>query len=208
MVLFIVSNVKHALTDRIAGRDLTQVESVSVHHLAPYCMFNLKTDQYHDTIYDKIKDGVSCTGKVRVDVFKCNDIFTEVKVLGVSPETNIEDIVAYLIIYGEVIGDIRRGKVKNTAIFVGNYHVKMILSESILAFVPKTEECEMWVVRHEGQDQTCLKCLGTGHMSRGCSEVSFQFGKECRLAAKAWRAKLLLAAEDEKIARNPKAAAE
>ena len=66
----------------------------------------------------------------------------------------------------------------------------------------------MWVVRHEGQDQTCFKCLGTGHMSRGCSEVPFQFGKECRLAAKAWRAKLLLAAEDERIARNPQAAAE
>ena len=67
------------------GLDLTQVESVSVHPLAPYCMFKLKTDQYHDTIYDKIKDGVRWTGKGRVDVFKCNDVFTEVKVLGVSP---------------------------------------------------------------------------------------------------------------------------
>ena len=36
------------------GLDLTQVESVSVHPLAPYCMFKLKTNQYHDTIDDKI----------------------------------------------------------------------------------------------------------------------------------------------------------
>ena len=79
------------------GVDLTQVESVSVHPLAPYCMFKLKTEQYHDIIYDKIKDGVRWTGKGRVDVFKCNDVFTEVKVLGVSPETEVEDIGAYLL---------------------------------------------------------------------------------------------------------------
>ena len=45
-------------------------------------------------------------------------------------------------------------------------------------------------------------------MSRGCSEESFHFGKECRLAAKAWRAQVLLAAEDERIAKNPQLAAE
>ena len=185
------------------GVDLAQVESVSVHPLAPYCMFKLKTDQYHDIVYDKIKDGVRWTGKGRVDVFKCNDVFTEVKVLGVSPETQMEEIGAYLQRYGEVIGEIRRGRVKNTDILDGTYHGKMILSESIPAFVPQTDEGEMWVVRHEGQDQTCFKCLGTGHMSRGCAEEPYQFSKECRLAAKAWRAQLILAAEQERISRQP-----
>ena len=182
--------------------DMAQVESVSVHPLAPYCMFKVKTDVYYEHLYDRTKDGIRWSGKGRVSIVKCDDVFTEVKVLGVSPETPEVDIGVFLSAYGEIIGDIRRGKIKGTNIHDGSYFLKMILTEGLPCFVPQAEEGEMWVIRHEGQDQTCFKCLGTGHMSRTCTEQPHQFGKDCRLAAKAWRAQLLYAAEQERIARQ------
>ena len=182
------------------GVDLSKVEAVSVHPLAPYCMVKLKTEDYHDQIYEKVKDGVRWTGKGRVDAFKCNDVFTEVKVLGVSSETPLEEVGVFLQTFGEIIGDVKKGRVKNSNILDGTYYVKMILAESIPAFIPHPEDGEMWVVRHEGQDQTCFKCLGTGHMSRVCQDEPNQFGKECRLAAKAYRAQLLNDAEQARLA--------
>ena len=181
------------------GVDLAKIESVSVHPLAPYCMVKMKTEDYYDMIYEKVKDGVRWTGKGRVDAFKCNDVFTEVKILGVSPETPQEEVGVFLQTFGDIIGELKRGRVKNSNILDGTYYAKMILAESIPSFIPHPEDGEMWVVRHEGQDQTCFKCLGTGHMSRACQDEPNQFGKECRLAAQAYRAKLISDAEQNRL---------
>ena len=54
----------------------------------------------------------------------------------------------------------------------------------------------MWVIRHEGQDTTCFKCFGTGHLSKDCEDQANQFGRDCRLAAKAWKEFLLREAQD------------
>ena len=164
------------------------------------CMFKLKSDEYYEDLYERNKNGVRWSGKGRVSIVKCDDVFTEVKVLGVSPETPEEEIGVFLQTFGEIIGDVRKGKIRGTPIHDGSFIYKMILTESIPCFVPQAEDGEMWVVRHEGQDQTCFKCLGSGHMSRTCTEQPHQFGKDCRLAAKAWRAQLLYAAEQERIA--------
>ena len=189
--------------------DLAKVESVSIHPLAPYCLVKLKTDDYFENTLSKIKDGVLWSGKGMVSGFRCDDVFTEVKIFGVSSETDMEDVQGFMQAFGEVIGGIRAGKVRGTNIPDGTYYMKMILTESIPYLVPHAEEGEMWVIRHEGQDQTCFKCFGTGHMSRDCEDQANQFGKDCRLAAKAWKEYLLTEAQNLRNEhQNDEAAAE
>jgi hypothetical protein len=171
--------------------DLAKVDSVSIHPLAPYCLVKLKSEDYFEETLTKIKEGLLWSGKGMVSGFRCDNVFTEVKIFGVSPETNKEDVEAYMQAYGETVGFIRHGKVKGTNIPDGTFYMRMILTESIPSLVPHADEGEMWVVRHEGQDPTCFKCFGTGHMSRLCEDQPNQFGKECCLAAKAWKDLLL-----------------
>ena len=182
--------------------DLAKIESVSIHPLAPYCLFKVKTDEYFEELLPKVRDGILWSGKGMVSGYRCDDIFTEVKVQGVSSETDKEEVLVYMQVFGEIIGGIRMGKVKGTNIHDGTYYMRMILTESIPSLVPHSEDGEMWVVRHEGQDQTCFKCFGTGHMSRNCEDQPNQFGKECRIAAKAWKAKVLQEAEQERLSQT------
>eukprot|EP00092_Neocalanus_flemingeri_P040632 GFUD01044243.1.p1 GENE.GFUD01044243.1~~GFUD01044243.1.p1 ORF type:complete len:505 (+),score=130.49 GFUD01044243.1:119-1633(+) len=187
--------------------DLAKVESVSIHPLAPYCLVKLKNDEYFEETLARVKDGLLWTGKGMVSGFRCDDVFTEVKILGVSPETSKDEVQAYMQVFGEIIGAIRIGRVKGTNIPDGTYYMRMILTESIPSMVPHSEDGEMWVVRHEGQDLTCFKCFGTGHMSKDCEDQPNHFGKECRLAAKNWKERLLKEAQ-EKRAENIRLAAE
>ena len=182
--------------------DLAKVDSVSIHPLAPYCLVKMKSDESFDEALAKIKDGLLWSGKGMVSGFRCDDVFTEVKIAGVSPETDKLDVEVFMQTFGEVIGGIRPGKVKGTNIPDGTFYMRMILTESIPFLVPHSDEGEMWVVRHEGQDPTCFKCFGTGHMSKDCEDQPNQFGKECRLAAKAWKAQLLREAEDRRQVAN------
>ena len=178
--------------------DLAKVDSVSIHPLAPYCLVKLKTEDYFEEALAKIKDGLLWSGKGMVSGYRCDDVFTEIKVCGVSPETDKEDVQVYMQVFGEIIGGIRVGKVKGTNIPDGTFYMRMILTDSIPSLVPHSDDGEMWVVRHEGQDPTCFKCFGTGHMSRLCEDQPNQFGKECRLAAKAWKATLLREAAERR----------
>eukprot|EP00092_Neocalanus_flemingeri_P040630 GFUD01044241.1.p1 GENE.GFUD01044241.1~~GFUD01044241.1.p1 ORF type:complete len:493 (+),score=123.44 GFUD01044241.1:119-1597(+) len=187
--------------------DLAKVESVSIHPLAPYCLVKLKNDEYFEETLARVKDGLLWSGKGMVSGFRCDDVFTEVKILGVSPETSKDEVQAYMQVFGEIIGAIRIGRVKGTNIPDGTYYMRMILTESIPSMVPHSEDGEMWVVRHEGQDLTCFKCFGTGHMSKDCEDQPNHFGKECRLAAKDWKERLLKEAQ-EKRAENVRLAAE
>eukprot|EP00092_Neocalanus_flemingeri_P040633 GFUD01044244.1.p1 GENE.GFUD01044244.1~~GFUD01044244.1.p1 ORF type:complete len:470 (+),score=117.92 GFUD01044244.1:119-1528(+) len=187
--------------------DLAKVDSVSIHPLAPYCLVKLKNDEYFEETLARVKDGLLWSGKGMVSGFRCDDVFTEVKILGVSPETSKDEVQAYMQVFGEIIGAIRIGRVKGTNIPDGTYYMRMILTESIPSMVPHSEDGEMWVVRHEGQDLTCFKCFGTGHMSKDCEDQPNHFGKECRLAAKDWKERLLREAQ-EKRAENVRIAVE
>ena len=180
--------------------DLAKVDSVSIHPLAPYCLVKLKSDVYFEETLAKVRDGILWSGKGMVTGFRCDDVFTEVKIFGVSPETDKQDVQGFMQAFGEVIGGIRVGKVKGTNIPDGTFYMRMILTESIPYLVPHSDEGEMWVVRHEGQDSTCFKCFGTGHMSKDCEDQPNQFGKECRLAAKAWKELLLREAQERREA--------
>eukprot|EP00092_Neocalanus_flemingeri_P040634 GFUD01044245.1.p1 GENE.GFUD01044245.1~~GFUD01044245.1.p1 ORF type:complete len:483 (+),score=116.25 GFUD01044245.1:119-1567(+) len=178
--------------------DLAKVDSVSIHPLAPYCLVKLKNDEYFEETLARVKDGLLWSGKGMVSGFRCDDVFTEVKILGVSPETSKDEVQAYMQVFGEIIGAIRIGRVKGTNIPDGTYYMRMILTESIPSMVPHSEDGEMWVVRHEGQDLTCFKCFGTGHMSKDCEDQPNHFGKECRLAAKDWKERLLKEAQEKR----------
>lgn len=162
------------------------MNSLQIHPISPYCFVGLPSEEILLECWDRIKDGVTWTGKGDVASFLCTDSYTEVKLKGVAPGTEEGVISNILGFYGEVIS-CKEFRTKMDGVggaggaASGDFLLRMKLSHPIPRLMPEPADGDVWVCYYEGQEDSCWKCMAPGHMTRDCrSPFNKEFIQEQR----------------------------
>lgn len=153
------------------------IKSVQIHPVAPYCFVGFEDEEKMQAVFDPISSGVMWNGKGEVYPFLCTETYTEVKVKGVLPGTDLGVVANILSEYGQILS-IKEFVCKTRGIggrdgaSSGEYLARMKIQSPIPRLYCQPEDGDVWVIYHEGQEDSCWKCFDTGHTTRDCIHSS------------------------------------
>ena len=154
-----------------------EMEAIQVHPIAPYCFVRVPTEERMHEVYNAIKLGVLWPGKGEVMPFLCTESYTEVKVKGVVPGTEPDEVASHFMFYGDVLSCMEfKTKIEGSGgqygSSTGDYLLKIKLREPIPRLLPFPWTGTVWVCFYEGQEECCWRCFESGHITRSCSNTS------------------------------------
>lgn len=156
------------------------IKSVQVHPVGPYSFIEFFEVERMRDVYDEIKEGVFWPNKGEIFPFLCTEAYTEVKLKGLEPGTDLETVSLIMSDYGEVLS-CREYKVKlagqhGDGFPTGDYLLRMKINSKIPRFLPNPWDGNVWLATYEGQEDECWRCWQPGHERRDCKAKPYAPG--------------------------------
>ncbi len=148
------------------------IKSVQVHPVGPYSFIEFFEVERMRDVYDEIKEGILWPNKGEIFPFLCTEAYTEVKLKGLEPGTDLVTVSSIMSDYGEVLS-CREYRVKlpgqvGDGFPTGDYLLRMKIKSKIPRFLPNAWDGNVWLVTYEGQEDECWRCWQPGHEKREC----------------------------------------
>lgn len=156
------------------------IKSVQVHPVGPYSFIEFFEVERMRDVYDEIKEGVFWPNKGEIFPFLCTEAYTEVKLKGLEPGTDLDTVSLTMSDYGEVLS-CREYKVKlagqpGDGFPTGDYLLRMKINSKIPRFLPNPWDGNVWLATYEGQEDECWRCWQPGHERRDCKAKPYAPG--------------------------------
>ena len=157
------------------------LKDIQLHPVKKHLFIKFRNTICRDQVAAKLKTGVEWPAfEAKVHGWGMDKPVIVVRLHGVSPESNKNDIENVMSQYGDVL-DIDIGYISKKllpGVTNGTWTVKMVLLEGkvLPSFVFMKEEGEVWQVTHESQVNVCWKCGNGGHIGSKCNHPTVTFG--------------------------------
>ena len=159
----------------------SDIRSIQVHPVGPYAFIGFNNVERMRDVYDGIKEGVVWPGKGEVFPFLCTESYTEVKLKGLEPGTDVDTVKLLMEQYGNILSCkeylARIPAMKADEGFpTGDFSLRIQLATRIPRYLPQAREGNVWLATYEGQDDECWRCWESGHEKRDCKSKPYAPG--------------------------------
>ena len=161
------------------------VKDVQLHPVKMLIFIRFSDDRYRDLIVSRIRSsqGVMWSDyRVKVKGYSLDAKVKFIRLLGVSPETESDEIVKVIkeVGIGDVI-EIKKGyldSVRLPGVTNGTWSLRVKIADedrSIPSYIHRRDEGELWSLNFEGRVFCCWKCGSPTHIGDKCRDQSRTF---------------------------------
>ena len=164
------------------------LEDVQLHPVKKNLFIKFRTVESRDAVAERLAgEGLEWPAfNTKVQGWAMDKPIVFVRVLGSSPESNMDDVKGVMSQYGEVL-EVRKGKLsrKLPNVTNGTWTVRIIVGEGkvIPSFVFVNDDGEIWQLAHDTQETVCWQCGGQGHIGSRCREKAVSIAHDLLPAA-------------------------